>query len=196
MRRFPLLLAVLIVVAVACGDDADVATGDGPTTTVAATTSSSAPATTTTTSVTSTTATPTSSLSTTTTTTVSQGMCGDLIPVVTESGTNCVDPDAPIDGPAGFPDLLIAEDGDLSLYSYDDEMLRFESRLSADHPVTAIHQTRGGVIFTRESRRIDETEQVIDLAADRSLGEHARRLLEARGRDEALGRERSLRDTE
>src|SRR5690606_27163223 len=38
--------------------------------------------------------------------------------------------------------------------------------------------------------------QVVDLARDRRLGEHAGRLLERRGRDERLGRQRRLRDAE
>src|SRR5215469_9013946 len=38
--------------------------------------------------------------------------------------------------------------------------------------------------------------QVIDLAVDAGLGEHARGLLERRGGDEGVGRERSLRDAE
>ena len=38
--------------------------------------------------------------------------------------------------------------------------------------------------------------QVVDLAGDRRLGEHARRLLERRRRDERVGRERRLGDAE
>src|SRR6266702_4805154 len=41
-----------------------------------------------------------------------------------------------------------------------------------------------------------QTAQVVGFAGDRRLGEHARRLLERRRRDEAVGRERRLRDTE
>ena len=41
-----------------------------------------------------------------------------------------------------------------------------------------------------------EPAQVVHLAADRGLGEHARRLLEARRRDERVGRERGLGDAE
>jgi len=41
-----------------------------------------------------------------------------------------------------------------------------------------------------------EAAQVVHLAADRGLGEHARRLLEARGRDERVRAERGLGDAE
>src|ERR1035441_1895450 len=41
-----------------------------------------------------------------------------------------------------------------------------------------------------------ESTQEVDLAANSSFGEHLGGLLEGRGRDEALGRERRLGDTE
>ena len=41
-----------------------------------------------------------------------------------------------------------------------------------------------------------EPEQPVDLALDRGVGEHLRRLLEGRGRQEGLGRQRGLRDPE
>src|SRR5262245_15113773 len=41
-----------------------------------------------------------------------------------------------------------------------------------------------------------EAEQVVDLALDRRVGQHLRRLLEGGGREERLGRERRLRDPE
>src|SRR2546426_708109 len=41
-----------------------------------------------------------------------------------------------------------------------------------------------------------ETAQLVRLARDGRLGEHARGLLERRGRDEAVGRQRGLRDAE
>ena len=153
MQRFRLLLCILALIASGCGDDdVGVAADGGSTTTSEAPSSSTTSSTTTSTTTTS-----------TTTTRVPQGMCGDLIPVVTESGTDCVDPNAPSDGPVGFPDLLVAEDGDLTRYTYDDEMLGFESSLFADHLVTAIHQTPSGVIFTREDQRLDETEHLVEI---------------------------------
>ena len=63
--------------------------------------------------------------------------------------------------------------------------------------------TRGGVLEAGAGRDepahrdvLLQAPQVIDLAGDGRLGEHARRLLERRGRDERVGRERRLRDPE
>lgn len=158
MRRFLLSLAVLSLVMSACGDDVEYAV-------VGSTTSSPVPPTTNL--VPTSTSTTTTAPSTTTTTTVPvQGMCGDLIPVVTEFGTNCVDPAVPTTttpDSTGFPQLLVAEDGEFFVYTYGDGILGFEGSLSTDLLVTAVQQAADGTIFTSEQRLISESETVVEI---------------------------------
>ena len=64
-------------------------------------------------------------------------------------------------------------------------------------PMPAVHRQPGaGRDEPTHDDVLLEAAQVVDLAADRRLGEHLGRLLERRRRDERLGRERRLRDAE
>jgi len=154
MRRTISTLILLSLLAAACGDDAGTTVADST-----SSTSSTAPPE----SMSTTSPIVTSTTSTTTTTTVElQGMCGDLIPVVTDQGTNCVDPDAPVDS-EGARRVLIAEDGDLVIYTVGDDVFGFESSLVPEHPVTALHQAADGTIFTREYEDVDE-EVLVEIA--------------------------------
>lgn len=95
-------------------------------------------------------------------------MCGDLIPVVTDDGTNCVDPDAsvtstvPIEG-AGRR-VLVAEDGDLVVYTVGESFLSFESSIMTEHIATAVHESRGGIVFTREYEDVGGGETRVEIA--------------------------------
>ena len=68
--------------------------------------------------------------------------------------------------------------------------------LRNDLHVAIARHTRTGRNQFADDHVLFEPEQRIVLALDRRIGEHARRLLEARRREERLGRKRCLRDAE
>lgn len=158
MRRL-LPLIVLSLLAAACGDDGGSSDAPPPT---------SLPSTTTTVEVSPTTAPVPAS-----TTTEPQGMCGDLVPVVTDEGTNCVDPDEPVtttlspsqvEWPGAdfwegtIPPLLVADGTLVSLLVFDEEdtgdggteAFTVEPILETRHPVFEIRQAADGTVFTQE----------------------------------------------
>ncbi len=150
-------LAVAALIASSCGDDgvdpqvADLMTGGSSSTTT--TTDPPASSTSSTTST------------TTTTTTEPQGMCGDLIPVVTDEGTTCVDPDATtttldpneVEWPGGdfwignIPPLLIATGTEIVLATFDeDNNMETTPVLTTGYEVRDLRQASDGAIFTVE----------------------------------------------
>ena len=153
MRRLLLPLILLSLLAVACGDDGDATAMDVPT---SSTTVAPDPG-------------PTSPLAPpASTTTEPQGMCGDLVPVVTDEGTTCVDPDEPVtttlspsqlEWPGAdfwegtIPPLLVADGTLVSLLVFDEEdkeAFTVEPILETPHPVFEIRQAADGTIFTQE----------------------------------------------
>ncbi len=152
MRRLLLPLVCLSLLSAGCGDD-EGSSADGTSTstsTVPITTSTSR------------------STTASTTTLEPQGMCGDLVPVVTDEGTTCVDPDAPVtttpapselEWPGAdfwegtIPPLLVADGTLVSLLIFDEddkEAFTVEPILETVHPVFEIRQAADGTIFTQE----------------------------------------------
>ncbi len=148
ITRRLLLLVVLAMVATSCGDDtvdpavadliiSDATTAPSSTTTIATTSTTESPA----------------------------GMCGDLIPVVTDEGTTCVDPDATTTtaGPAELewpgetftvgvlPPLLVANGTEIVMMVFDDEdVSQVTPVLTSANPVLDLRQASDGSIFTLE----------------------------------------------
>ncbi len=158
-RCFLLVFVALALVATSCGDDtvdpavADLIINDATT----------APPSTTTSPLT--TASPTTTVASTSTTESPEGMCGDLIPVVTDEGTTCVDPDATtttteaadLEWPGesfavgAVPPLLVANATEIVMVVFDDEdTSEVTAVLTTANPVLDLRQASDGSIFTLE----------------------------------------------
>lgn len=92
-----------------------------------------------------------------------QGMCGDLVAVVTDEGTTCVDPDAPAlsttspttmptpTGDGELPALLVADGTALRRYELRDDDTVFVVEMGETRwPATALQQAGDGTVFTEE----------------------------------------------
>ncbi len=173
MRRFLPLLAALAIIAAACGEgEIDPAVAD----LIASDASSS---TTTTVEPTSTTDTSSPSTSSTTTTEVPEGMCGDLVPVVTDEGTTCVDPDAStttidpreIEWPdeefpdGAIPPLLVARGTTISMLTFDElNSVTITPVLTTAARVRDFRQASDGTIVTVEDTTVDPDEPTTEVA--------------------------------
>lgn len=174
MRRL-LPLIVLSLLAAACGDDGGSSDAPPPTSLPSTTTTVALP--------------PTTASVPASTTTEPRGMCGDLVPVVTDEGTNCVDPDAPVtttlspsqlEWPGAdffegtIPPLLVADGTMVSLLVFDEddeEAFTVEPILETPHPVFEIRQAADGTIFTQEIIEDDGIETVDHVVAVYRPGE-------------------------
>src|SRR6266545_1326464 len=88
--------------------------------------------------------------------------------------------------------LLLGRDGE-RLFGL---LHRVNGRLHLDVEVLVVREPGAGGDEPAHDDVLLEAAEVVDLAADGGLGEHLRRLLEGRRRDERLGRERRLGDAE
>src|SRR5947199_4438720 len=103
------------------------------------------------------------------------------------------------DGLLALEDLL-REAADLLLAELEEQLLfrlllGLEELLGHVEVVVVAHAGAGGDHPSHDDVLL-EAAQAVHLAADRGLGEHPRGLLEARRRDEAVGRQRRLGDAE